>query len=195
MSTQWQQASKDVAFVRAAVEKLRPRPLASIYYLWAGIVLIGFLMQDLAPYWTARYWTIAAPSGFLVSCVFGYLAYERNGIRDKTGWRIAAHWAGATAVLLFVAQFFPALAAAGVAPLPILLAVLALAYWSAGMGLEPALAPVGALCMVGAVVAQLSHTSIPWSVFGAAMAAGLFLCGHLNRPSALRTNATDTPES
>ena len=195
MSTQWQQASKDLAFVRAAMEKLHPRPLASIYYLWAGIVLIGFLMKDLAPYWTARYWTIAAPLGFLISCLLGYLAYERNGIRDRTGWRIAAHWGGATAVLLFVAQFFPALAAAGVAPLPILLAVLALAYWSAGMGLEPALAPVGALCMAGAVVAQLSQTSIPWTVFGTAMAAGLFLCGHLTRPNDSRRNATDHTQS
>lgn len=92
----------DLSYVRQAVEKgERPGSPASIYFLWAAIVLAGFTINDLAPAWANPFWAVAAPAGFAASAVLGYRSSRRQGQADREeGVRWMLHWGGLMAAIL-----------------------------------------------------------------------------------------------
>ena len=58
---------QDLGFLRRAVDGAAPRSPASIYFLWAVLVLAGFALVDLNENRVGLYWMIAGPAGGLIS--------------------------------------------------------------------------------------------------------------------------------
>jgi hypothetical protein len=86
----------DLNYVRDALDRSgRPTSPASIYWLWAIIVLVGFPLVDFAPRLVAPYWIVMGPLGGVASGFLGYRFSRQLGQVDRrTGGRHALHWAG-----------------------------------------------------------------------------------------------------
>jgi hypothetical protein len=164
----------DIQYVRALVEKSGSVSFPkSVYALWAVIVLFGFSIIDFAPKWTGLYWTVAGPGGGILSGILGHRAGVRIGqVNRETGVRHALHWSGmllviGLAVLLAVKGFIH-----GTVLSQVILLVVALGWWTAGVHFDRAFLRFALVMMLG-FVGTLFSMSYIWTAIGVLTSAGL----------------------
>jgi hypothetical protein len=179
---------KDLDYVRRAIDRQkRGGSPASIYYLWAVVVLVGFVLVDFAPWRVPRYWAVAAPAGFVLSFVLGWRSARNAGVRDSgEGRRWMLHWlamlvgSGFLAIPVFLgAMSWPLFGA-----LAILLS--AVSYFHAGVHLDRRMLVIG-LLLAGGYVAVLTLPGMVWTVVGVVIALALGLTGFVTRRPLART--------
>lgn len=171
---------QDLRFVSAALHRSRERGVAAIYFLWAGICIVGFTLTDFSPSHAGLYWSVMAPAGFIASCALGIRAQRRRGEVDAAdGWREAAHWGATTVVAMVVAGALASDMETVGLIFPMLLLVLALGYFLAGVHMDRRLTWLGLLLFVGALVFQWFAIPMRWTVFGVLFSAALVISGVL----------------
>ncbi|HEY7442138.1 MAG TPA: hypothetical protein VH701_06955 [Vicinamibacterales bacterium] len=168
----------DLSFVRGALDASTRAPSPSaLYFLWAVVVLVGFVLVDFRPAWVAEYWTVAGPAGFFASAYLGWRHARQTGQASVSdGSRHLLHWGGvlvavALAVLLGVSRAMPS----GSLHTVILL-VLSLGYFTAGLHLDRRLLWVGLLMGVGSVFVTMVSL-YAWTMVGIALAVSLMVAG------------------
>ena len=180
MMTKREELHADLSYVRGAVEKSEGSPsVRGIYLLWGLAILIGFPLADFAPGAVPLYWTIVGPVGFLASGFLGYRAGVKRGQHERSlGLRHALHWGG---MMICIGLIIP-LAATGVLDWTgltrVILLVLALSYFLAGVHLDRPLMWAG-LIMLGGYVLLFFVEVYAWTIIGVVLAAGLFLSAAL----------------
>jgi hypothetical protein len=168
----------DLRFVRGALESSsRPQSPASVYFLWAVLVLIGFSLVDFQRSVVPLYWKAAGPAGFAVSVVLGWRHGRRSGqLSAADGRRHVLHW-GAVLIVTFLAALMPA---RGVLPWAslntVILLLLALGYFTAGVHTDPSMLWVGVLIAAGYVIV-MSGSAYAWTMVGVSLALGLAAAG------------------
>jgi hypothetical protein len=174
------QIHDDLRYVRNAVEAADREPTpASIYLLWAVIAGAGFALLDFAPRWAPAYWLPASLLGLAASLLIGRRHARRSGQRDRgEGWRHGLHWlalplAAALAILLAAAGRLggPALG-------QVILLLVAVVYFLAGVHLDRRLLWVSGVIVAG-YLALFALTAWGWTIVGATLAASLVLCALL----------------
>lgn len=169
---------RDLGFVRQTVTRGgAPHSPATIYFLWALIVLAGFVLVDVKNDLVGRYWMIAGPAGGLISAYLGWRDQRNFGAMDlAVGLRYVQHW-GAMMAVIFLATLMPGRGlivwdAFG----PLVLLILAMSYFHAGLYLDPPLRWV-ALLLVGGYVMVLSVDAYAWTIVGVLVSAALLAVG------------------
>ena len=169
---------KDLSYVRDVISKSeRDKSPASIYLLWAAICLVGFPMHDFATRYVGVYWMIMGPLGTVMSAILGWRHSSKIGQSNRNlGLRHGQHW---IATLVAVFLIVP-LGIRGVvewsAVHQIMLLILALSYFLAGVHLDRPILWVG-LLMAGAYVALFFISSYEWTIVGVVVAVGLAVAG------------------
>jgi hypothetical protein len=168
----------DLRFVRGALHaSTRSASPSALYFLWALIVLIGFALVDFRTDLVPRYWAVAAPAGFFISAYLGWRHAWRTGQASASdGQRHLLHWA---AVLVAVGLAV-LLGRNGAMPWETLhamiLLVLSLGYFTAGLHLDRPLLWVGLLMGAGSIIV----TVVPlyaWTSVGIVLAVSLAIAG------------------
>ena len=177
MSTE---AGRDLGYVREVVQRSERRSMPpSILYLWAAISVVGFAILDLAPRFGGWYWLAASLAGFAASMWLGGRHARAAGQESRAeGTRHLLHWGGMLVAIFLV----PVLASRGHIDGEgvglVILLVVALGYWYAGVHLIPALRWMGAVaaatCLALAFVERFPY---PWTAAGLVLAAGLVVAG------------------
>ena len=166
---------EDIAYVRAATERADAETIPSIYLLWAVIGLCGFALVDfVADYrWIGRFWLVAGPGGLCLSLWLGYRASRRTGQASRRdGIRWGLHWlafmaAGALGAILVAAGH---LQWSGFGSLMVLL--LALSYFHAGLYMDRRLLPIGGV-LGACYLVTLFISGYQWTLAGFLVAAAL----------------------
>ena len=172
--TSFERIEGDLRFVRGALESSsHARSPALIYFLWAAVVLIGFALVDFRPSVVPLYWKVAGPMGFAASIFVGWRHGKRSGqLSAVEGRRHVLHW-GAVLLVVFLAVLMPA---RGVLPWAslnaVILLLLALGYFTAGVHTDRPMLWIGVLMGVG-YVAVISGLAYAWTIVGVALAIGL----------------------
>ena len=169
---------RDLVFVRETVAGGgAPRSPATIYFLWALLVLVGFALVDVNENRVGLYWMIAGPAGSLISVYLGWRDQREFGAVDfALGLRYAQHW-GAMMVVIFLATLMPGRALiAWDAFGPLVLLLLAMSYFHAGLYLDRPLRWVG-LLLIGGYVMVLSVDAYAWTIVGVLVSAALIVVG------------------
>ncbi|MFQ5512509.1 MAG: hypothetical protein ACE5EO_11745 [Candidatus Krumholzibacteriia bacterium] len=163
-----------LGYVRDAARKSeRGNSAGSIYLLWAAICLVGFALVDFAPDRIALFWTVAGPLGGLASGILGYRFSVRRGqMRRDLGVRHGLHWAGMMVVIFLAVPLGVTGAAPWEALYRIILLILALAYFLAGVHLDRPLIWI-ALLMVAGYLSLFFVSAYGWTLVGIVVAAGL----------------------
>src|SRR5436190_4879920 len=168
------QLESDLGYVREVVRKSEhDRSPAVVYLLWAAITLAGFALVDFAPKRVGFFWLVAGPMGGLISAWLGRRQSVRRGqVRREEGIRWGLHWGGMMAAILLAVP----LAVTGVIQARgfgnVILLVVALTYFLAGVHLERPLAWIGALIAVG-YIALFFIPAYGWTFVGVLVAAAL----------------------
>jgi hypothetical protein len=168
----------DLRFVRRALDaSTRGGSPSTLYFLWAGICLIGFALVDFRVAWVSTYWSIAGPLGFIASAFLGWRHGRRVGqVSSSDGGRYLLHWGG---VLVAIALAVWLRTRGGISPEhfhAVILLVLALGYFTAGLHLDRPFVWVGLLMAGGFVVVTLVSW-YAWTTVGLALAAALTVAG------------------
>ena len=168
----------DLSFVRGALDtSMRSKSPSALYVLWAVIVLIGFALVDFQADLVPVFWAVAAPAGFVASAYLGWRHARRIGQASASdGRRYLLHWGAvlvvvALAVLLGTGRAMPS----GTLHTMILL-LLSLGYFTAGLHLDRSFLWVGLLMGAGSAVV----TVVPlyaWTAVGIALAVSLTVAG------------------
>lgn len=177
MSTE---AGRDLGYVRDVVQRSEHRTMPPyILYLWAAISGVGFTLIDIAPRFVGWYWVAASLAGFAASLWLGSRHARAGGQESRQeGKRHLLHWGG----MLVSISLVPILASRGHVDGEgvglVILLIVALGYWYAGVHLIPALrwmgAVAGATCLALAFVDRFPY---PWTSAGLVLAAGLVVAG------------------
>jgi len=166
----------DLDYVRDVVDRSeRSTSPSSIYWLWAIIVLVGFPLADFAPRFVGLYWTIMGPLGGIASGILGYRFSRQLGqLNRKTGIRHALHW-GSMMVVIFAAV---GMGIAGTVAWTeihrVILLILSLSYFLAGVHLDPPMLWIG-LLMFAAYFAMFFLSAYAWTIVGIVVAAGMMV--------------------
>ena len=173
-----QRIKSDMDFVRAVVDRSEKSPSpTAIYFLWAIIVVVGFPLADFAPDKVPVFWAIAGPGGGLLSAFLGYRHSKRIGQQDRAlGNRHMAHWAGMLVGIWSVVALgiFGSIAWDNVQQ--VILLIIALGYFFAGIHLDRPLLWVGMLTWA-AVFSLFIIPAYQWSVIAVVIGAGLIVAG------------------
>jgi hypothetical protein len=171
---------EDLGYVRAVVERAESVDSpASIYFLWALISFFGYAIIDFAPEKTGLYWMVAGPLGGIASGVLGSRGQRRAGqVSNQEGLIEFLHWMGLfVGILALIPLVVTGRLDAPELPRVILLLV-GLAYWTAGVHLDRRMLPVAAvmLLLYGFTVfwAELPYL---WSLTAAGLAGSLAVAG------------------
>ncbi|HEY2932830.1 MAG TPA: hypothetical protein VGK99_13890 [Acidobacteriota bacterium] len=164
----------DLQFVKEVLRKSEgKRSPRTIYFLWAAIVLVGFALVDFAPVRVGIYWMIAGPAGGVISAILGYREGQRLGQRDADiGIRHCLHWLGMMGAIALVVILGITGAVGQVNLGRIILVIVALGYFLAGIHLERPLMWIGLLMGTG-YVAILFISGHTWTVVGAIIAISM----------------------
>jgi hypothetical protein len=164
---------------------------ASLYFLWAVISFFGYAIIDFRPEATGLYWMIAGPLGGVASGVLATRSARRLGqVADSDGWKDALHWGA----MMFSALLLVPLVTTGrlaVQDIPrVILLILALMYWSAGLHRDRRFLALGGV-MAAAYLFTIFADRLPylWTVTGGILgaslaAAGLFAAAGASRRAA-----------
>jgi hypothetical protein len=170
----------EITYVRQLVSKSdRSTAPASIYLMWAAICLVGFPLADFAPRYVGVFWMIAGPLGSLASMALGWRYSVRMGqVRRDVAIRHGLHWAG-TLVAIFLVVPLGILGTVGWDVVHrVILLILALSYYLAGVHLERPILWVG-LLMTVAYVALFVIKAYQWTIVGVVVAIALATTGLL----------------
>ena len=164
----------DLGYVRDVLRRSErsafPRAIA---YLWAAIGLVGFSLIDFAPERVGLFWTIASPVGFLLSAWLGWRhAREAGQESAREGRRHLLHWGGVLAAIFLLYPLIAQAALQGRAIAQVILLIVALGYFLAGVHLAPALKWAAAAMAVG-YVATITLDGFAWTALGVLFALGL----------------------
>lgn len=167
---------EDLGYVRDVVTRAErgcfPR---RIWYLWAGLVLVGFTLADLAPERVGLYWLVAGPAGFLASAWLGRRSARAAGVesrREAAGHLL--HWGGMLAAIFLLVPLAATGPLAGEAMGQAVLVVVALGYFLAGVHLHRPLAWVSVLVVAGYGLTFLLD-AWAWTIAGALVALGMIV--------------------
>ena len=85
---------EDLDYVASAVRRQdRPSGIPLLYFMWAGLVLVGFSLPDFAPRYAGLYWFFAGIGGGLFSWWMGARDERKHGINNtELGNRYGFHW-------------------------------------------------------------------------------------------------------
>lgn len=166
---------QDLEYVAGAVRYHdRPVGVPAIYFLWAGLVPVGFSLPDLAPGYAGEYWLLASIGGGLLSWWLAVRDARRCGLRDVAlGRRYGFHWLvgsvafGLSALPLLVERGDPA------TTVSTFLLVAGLLYALAGVHLDRAMLWSGLLMMAAYAVLVVFAPPYTWTIAG--LATGLAL--------------------
>jgi len=164
----------EISYVRGLISKSdRGRSPAAIYLLWAVICLVGFPLADFAPRAVGLYWTIAGPVGMLASMILGWRHSVRVGqVRRDLGIRHGLHWGGTlVAIFLLVPLGVRGTVSWNVVQ-HVMLLVIALSYYLAGVHLERPILWIG-LLMIAAYVALFFIETYQWTIVGLVVGVAL----------------------
>ena len=175
---QRQQLEDDLRYVRSAVERADVNPIPRlICFLWAILGGVGFALVDIHVAWVPTYWTIAGPGGFLLSGYLGWRHARQIGQPSAlTGRRQLWHW-GSMLAAVYLVLLLPALTAVSWDAVgSIMLLILALGYFQAGVHFDPAFRWIGLLLVVGYVLV-LTISMYVWLTLGGLFALALVATG------------------
>ena len=136
------------------------RPYSTIYYLWAAIVLCGYVTMAYAPQWTNQYWIVTSALGFVLSMLLGHAADQKLGQMDsQSGITHALHFA-----ILLVFIFAAIFTGRG----EMVLLVIALGYGLGGLHLDRSL-------FIVSVITLTLHTLISFNYIQSNLVVGVVL--------------------
>ncbi len=170
-----EQAQDDLRYLRGLTKGVAAvRMPASIPLLWAVVSLFGFPIIDFAPHTARWYWMIGAPVATCLTALIAVRSGRRLGqLEVGKGGRYLAHWAGLlVAVNLAVLSGYWGVTPERATP-SIVLLILALGFWTAGVHLERSLRWVSLLMLLGYALVISRRVPYPWTVVGLAIVAGL----------------------
>jgi hypothetical protein len=174
------QVRDDLSYVRSVLRRGEgvDNP-ASIYFLWALLSFFGFAIIDYRPEATGFYWFVAGPLGGVASGILGTRASRRTGqMSEEDGRKDALHWlAMMFAALLLIPLVTTNRLATDDIPRIILL-ILALTYWSAGLRQDRRLMTLGAV-MAATYLFTIYADELRylWTITGGILAASLGAAG------------------
>ena len=183
------QIKQDLDYVASAVRRQdRCTGVPAIYFLWTGIVLVGFALPDVAPQYAGAFWFVSGIGGGLLSWWLGERDARRMGVNDVAlGRRYGLHWTLAgVGFLLSALPMIVGRAEAGTGASSFLL-VAGLVYALAGVHLERPLLWSGLLMLAGYAVLVLFAPPYTWTITGIVIAVALAWSGL----AAMRTRARD----
>ena len=170
------QIESDLGYVKDLVKRSDSQPTpASVYLLWAALVLVGFTLVDLAPRTVGVFWMIAGPLGGIASGILAHRAgLHRGQTQREIGIRHALHWGGmlvlvALAVLLPVTGRIPPDEVGRV-----ILLIVAFGWWTAGVHFDRVFLGMGGLMMLG-FVGTLLLPQYAWTALGVLIAVALVI--------------------
>ena len=176
----------DIGYVKDLVTKSgKPNPPASFYYIWAVILTAGFALIDFAPRWVGIFWMIAGPaSGFLA-----YKAGANKGQMDREiGIKHALHWSGMMVVIILAVLLGSQKGLVhGVVLSQVILLVVALGWWTAGVHLDRNFLWLGGIMGLG-FLGTLFLDRYAWTAMGTLLGITLTVIAiHKGRKNAKRT--------
>ena len=157
----------DIGYVKDLVAKsdssISP---ASIYVLWGVILIAGFSLIDFAPRWLGLFWMIAGPAGGLLSGYLGYRAGANKGQMDReVGIKHALHWSGMTVIVFLAVLLGLKGLVHGVVNSQVILLVVALGWWTAGVHFDRIFLWLGGIMALG-FLGTLFMDRFAWTVMG-----------------------------
>jgi hypothetical protein len=174
------QIRDDISYVRSVVRRAdREHNPASLYFLWAVLSFFGYAIIDYRPEATGLYWAIAGPAGGVASAFLATRAARKIGqMSDSDGWKDALHWG---AMMFAALLLIPLVMTHRLAPddIPrVILLILALTYWSAGLQRDRRFLTLGVV-MAGTYLFTIFADRLPylWTITGGILAASLAAAG------------------
>ena len=137
----------DIGYVKDLVAKSdNSTPLVSFYIIWAVILMVGFSLIDFAPQWVGLFWMIAGLAGGILSAFLAHKAEANKGqINREVGIKHALHWSGMAVIVLLVIL----LGLHEVVNSKVILLVVALGWWTAGVHFDRIFLWLGGIMMLG----------------------------------------------
>lgn len=183
------QMREDLSYVRSALDRASAADNpAIIFFLWAAISFFGLAIIDYMPERTGFYWMIMGPLGGILSGVLGARAGRVLGQDSRReGNRHGLHWGGMMVAILLLIPLITT-RAVSVEELPrIILLLVALSYYLAGVHLDRRLLWVG-VAVGGCYLFTVYQRGLPrlWTITAAALAASLVAAGFVAAARARR---------
>lgn len=179
-----EQLESDLNYISEVVKRSdTPRSPPSIYYFWAAVSLLGFAIVDYSPQYAGMFWMIAGPGGWIISALLARAWCRKNGeINRAMGVRYGMHWAGLLGAIFLL--IFGAVQGAWDMDTGahLIMLILSLTYFFAGLHLDRALLWVSLITAVG-YLALFFLPGPVWTFTGIAVAIGLILTPFLERRS------------
>ena len=173
------QIQQDLDYVASAVRRQDPcTGVPAIYFLWAGIVLVGFALPDFRPQLAGAFWLVAGIGGGLLSWWLGERDARRRGVNDVAlGRRYGMHWTiGGVGFFLSALPMITGSGEPGQVVSNFLL-VAGLVYALAGVHLERPLLWSGLLMLASYLVLVLFAPPYAWTITGVVIAVALAWSG------------------
>ncbi|MEA3265727.1 MAG: hypothetical protein U9P42_02115 [Candidatus Fermentibacteria bacterium] len=157
----------DIGYLKDLVSKSdNPTSPASIYILWALILMAGFSIIDFAPGWVGLFWMIAGPAGGMLSGFLGYKAGANKGQMDReVGIKHALHWGGMMVIVFLAILLGLKGLVHGVVNSQVILLVVALGWWTAGVHFDRIFLWLGGIMVLG-FLGTLFINSYAWTAMG-----------------------------
>ena len=157
----------DIGYVKDLVAKSdNPASPASIYVIWAVILMVGFSLIDLAPRWVGLFWMIAGPAGGMLSGFLGYKAGANKGQMDReVGIKHTLHWSGMMVIVFLAILLGLKGLVHGVVNSQVILLVVALGWWTAGVHFDRIFLWLGGIMVLG-FLGTLFMDSYAWTAMG-----------------------------
>ena len=168
----------DLSFVREVVDRAEtPTAPASVYFLWAAIVLVGWPLNDFLPQAAGPFWAVAGPLGGVASAWLGARWARRVGQGSRTlGARHVLHWTAMIAAVFLALPLHTSGQMTQVGYLRLILLLIALAYFTAGLHLARPMLWIGLLVAV-CYVAGFFVSAYLWTGSGVIVAMSLAAAG------------------
>ncbi len=158
----------DIGYVKDLVTKSGSSTSpASIYILWAAILIVGFSLIDFAPRWVGLFWMIAGPAGGMLSGFLGYKAGANKGqMNREIGIKHALHWSGMMVIVFLAILLGLKGLVHGVVNSQVILLVVALGWWTAGVHFDRIFLWLGGIMVLG-FLGTLFMDKYAWTTMGA----------------------------
>ncbi len=172
------QLSSDIDYVKNLVDRAGERSMpASVYLLWAFIVLAGFSLIDLKPSWVALFWMIAGPLGGIVSGILGRRAGVHRGQIDcKEGVRHGLHWGGMMVFIWLAVMLAIKGLIKGELVSQVILLIAAFGWWTAGVHFDRNFLWLSGVMAAGFICSIYLHNYV-WVGTGVLMFIALSVMG------------------
>lgn len=157
----------DIGYVKDLVAKSdNSTSPASIYILWASILVVGFSLIDFAPGRVGLFWMIAGPAGGMLSGFLGYKAGANKGQMDReVGIKHALHWSGMMVIVFLAILLGLKGLVHGVVNSQVILLVVALGWWTAGVHFDRIFLWLGGIMVLG-FLGTLFMDRYAWTAMG-----------------------------